>query len=302
MLSRLAVAAMGTRFELVLEGEDEARARAAGEEALRVIEQCDLRYSLFRQDSMIARINRVAAERPVRLDEETFELLQACLALRDATDGAFDVTIGPLMRALGFHAGTGERDIACERGTFELDAQRRGLRFTAPNTSLDLGSIAKGHALDLAAAKLRECGVERALLHGGTSGVVALGAPPEQRGWRVALGAEPEAPVAVLCDNALSMSAPHGRCVDFAGHSVGHLLDPRSGRPVPQATFAVVVARSARVADAWSTAALVLAARGAPLMPPDELSLHLRAPDGSVLTRGDASVFEFPEHLQAATR
>jgi hypothetical protein len=103
---RLATHAMATRFELVLaaEGRD---ARAAGEEALARIEACDARYSLFRRDSLVSRINREAVDRPVRLDEETYELLALCLELRDETRGAFDVSVGRRMRELGFHPGRG---------------------------------------------------------------------------------------------------------------------------------------------------------------------------------------------------
>lgn len=248
-LCRLALHAMATRFELVLEG-----AREAGEAAFAIVEECDARYSLFRSDSLLARINREAVHRPVRVDHDAFELLSACADLRDATDGAFDVCVEPWMRARGFHEG----DCAGERGTYELDARTQSVRFITPNTAIDLGGIAKGHALDRAAACLRELDVERALLHGGTSSVIALGAPPGERGWHVLLGNDADAPVAVLCDNALSISAPHGRMHG----GLGHILDPRDGRSVPLESLAAVVHASARTAEAWSKALLVHAARG----------------------------------------
>lgn len=248
-MQRLALHAMATRFELVLEGS-----REAGEAALAIVEECDARYSLFRSDSTLARINRGAAHGPVKVDHDAFELLTACAELRDASDGAFDVCVEPWMRARGFHEGR----CAGERGTYELDARLRNVRFTTPNTAIDLGGIAKGHALDRAAARLRELGVERALLHGGTSSVIALGAPPGERGWRVQLGHDAAAPVVVLCDNALSVSAPRGRTHD----GLGHILDPRDGQSVPLDSLAAVVHASARVAEAWSKALLVHAARG----------------------------------------
>ncbi|NUP95764.1 MAG: FAD:protein FMN transferase [Planctomycetaceae bacterium] len=166
---RLATRAMGTRFELVLAREDEPCWRAAGEAALECIEACDERWSLFSSSSLVARINREAARTPVRLDPELYELLERCLELREMFDGAFDVAIGRRMRALGFR---GEPAAATHaREGFELDPMTRSIRFTTPDTALDLGSIAKGHALDLAAALLREHGVDSALLHGGTSSV-----------------------------------------------------------------------------------------------------------------------------------
>lgn len=266
---RLATRAMGTRFELVLGCEDGPQARAAGEAALERIEQCDARYSVFTNSSLIARANRDACEKPVRLDPELFGLLERCLALRAETDGAFDIAIGPLMRALGFRGQRIDAPRGSNLGAFELDRATSSVRFTRPDTQLDLGSIAKGHALDLAAATLRENGIESALLHGGTSSVVALGAPPDADGWRVRIGPDGTWE-ARLRDSALSVSAPHGRTADFAGHKVGHILDPRSGRPVPLGLRAAVIAPSAEAADAWSTAALVLRARGG--------SLELRRP------------------------
>jgi thiamine biosynthesis lipoprotein len=266
---RLATRAMGTRFELVLGCEDGPQARAAGEAALERIEQCDARYSVFTNSSLIARANRDACEKPVRLDPELYGLLERCLALRAETDGAFDIAIGPLMRALGFRGQRIDAPRGSNLGAFELDRATSSVRFTRPDTQLDLGSIAKGHALDLAAATLRENGIESALLHGGTSSVVALGAPPDADSWRVRIGPDGTWE-ARLRDSALSVSAPHGRTADFAGHKVGHILDPRSGRPVPLGLRAAVIAPSAEAADAWSTAALVLRARGG--------SLELRRP------------------------
>lgn len=262
---RLATRAMGTRFELVLACEDEPRARAAGEEAIERIEQCDARYSVFTSSSLIARANRDATERPVKLDPELFQLLERCKSLCAESDGAFDVAIGPLMRALGFRGQRVDAPRGASSGNFELDATTRSVRFTRADTQLDLGSIAKGHALDLAAQVLRERGIERALLHGGTSSVIALGKPPDcEDGWRVRIGPD-GAFEACLRDNALSVSAPRGRTADFGGHTIGHILDPRTGRPVPLGLRAAVVAPSAEAADAWSTAALVLHARGRPL-------------------------------------
>ena len=254
VLSALAIHAMGTRFELLFDG-----AREVGESALAIVDECDARYSLFRSDSLLSRINRDAFERPVKVDDDTFELLAACRELRDATGGAFDVCIEPWMRARGFRGGAHE--FPSERGTYELDARARSVRFTSSNTALDLGAIAKGHALDLAAEQLRACGVKSAFLHGGTSSVIAIGAPPGERGWRVALASTSGAPIAVLRDAALSVSAPRGRTVLSDGERIGHILDPRDGTPVELTSFAAVVGSSARTAEAWSTALLVLAAR-----------------------------------------
>lgn len=131
---------------------------------------------------------------------------------------------------------------------------------------------------------LRSSGVSSALLHGGTSTVVALGAPPGEPGWRVAVETAPgsgPAPVAVLRDAALSVSAPHGRTL---ADGSGHVLDPRTGAPAEGPGVAAVIASSARWADAWSTALLVLGALppGAPLA---------QGAQGALGARGLAALF-----------
>lgn len=240
MAERTATLAMGARFELVLGGRDAARARAAGEAALAQIEQLDQRWSRFRNDSLIARVNRDAAREPVRVDFETFELLEACVQLRERTRGAFDIAA---------RAGS-----TSDGPSYELDGVARTVRFTRADVALDLGAIGKGEALDRAREVLLECGVECALLHGGTSSVLALGAPPGESAWRVAVGAR----VFELCDESLSVSAPRGA----AGERTPHVFDPRSGRGLDSTTRCVARSPSGRLAEAWSTAALVLAARG----------------------------------------
>jgi len=300
MLVLLATACMGTRFELVLAPSSRcagARLRAAGEAALARIELCDGRYSAFRRDSLVARINREGDPRPVRLDGETYELLEAALELQRASRGAFDAALGRAMLAWGLRgeapAGTADRAHAPGEG-FTLDPRERTVRL-APARAIDLGAIAKGHALDLAMSELAEGGVESALLHGGTSSIAALGSPPRADGWSVAIEAGgAERPRVVLRGGALSVSAGRGRTAGGASGPVGHVLDPRSGAPAPLGPTVAVAGPSARVADAWSTALCVLAARGeeaAAELPPGYSALVLR-PQGAVELGARPSPFQ----------
>ena len=253
MIVRLATRAMGTRFELVLAGEDERYVRAVGEAAVAEIEEQDRRLSLFRRDSLTARINRSAHHSPVKLDADTYALFAEALAVGAASDGAFDIAVARRMRERGFHVDSmlGPEAVGgAPPGRIALEATTRSLRFTAPGIAVDLGGIAKGHALDLAAKTLREAGIEAALLHGGTSTAIALGAPPGTDGWRIAIQGE-GAPVVVLRDTALSVSAAHGRT---RADGAGHVLDPRTGESAPADRVAAVLAPRARLADAWSTA------------------------------------------------
>ncbi len=285
MLVRLATHAMGTRFELVLEGEDsgsraEANLRAAGEEALLDIEEVDQRLSLFRRSSLLAHIVRNAGKAPVQVDPDTFALLTLCSEVNQASEGAFDPTIAPLMRAYGLHdegaitealpLDVARRQVGWQKSV-QLDPARQQVRFLKPEVALDLGAIAKGHALDLAGQSLRDAGVTRALLHGGTSTIMAIGCPLTREAWPIALGSQPKSPRVHLRDQALSVSAPHSQSVQHEGQRIGHVLDPRIGKPSSFASVAATLCSSAAAADAWSTALLVNA--NSTLLPPTMESL-----------------------------
>jgi thiamine biosynthesis lipoprotein len=161
----------------------------------------------------------------------------------------------------------------------------RTVRFTRPGVSLDLGAVGKGFALDAASRILRDAGVTCTLVHGGTSSAVAIGAPPGEPGWRIAIRDEGEpGPVVLLRDASLSVSAPRGRMIQTSGGRIGHIIDPRTGRPAPAARIAAVIADSATLADAWSTAVLVEGRR--PVGMPQNMTTIIRAENGSWAIRG----------------
>ena len=256
--------AMATRFEFVLHGTNPGALRAAAEEAVDEVERLENLLSLYRPHTDIARANAGATQGPVRVAPEVFRLLQRAFALARMTDGAFDVTAAPLIRAWGFVGGTGARPTAEELAAARsavgpagvvFDEARFTVRFQRPGLQLDLGSIGKGYALDRAAELLRESGVTSALLHGGTSTVVAIGAPPDGEGWRIAL---PNGETVSLCDESLSVSATWGKSFRDGGTTYGHVIDPRTGEPVTGERMAAVVVPSATDSDALSTALLVL--------------------------------------------
>jgi thiamine biosynthesis lipoprotein len=301
---------MGTRFEFVVAHADAAHAHAAAEAAAEEVLRLHTLWSPFEPSSIIAALNRDARARAVRVDADTFALLTLCNQVHAQSGGAFDITIGHLMREFGFRsssplpeggAGGGFSSSSSPPSSpsygshhLHLDAATRTVHFTAP-ISLDLGAVAKGWALDSAAAVLRDAGIAHALLHAGTSSVLAVGPQPDGRPWRIRLTPDAAGPVVELRDNALSVSAPHGRTgragcgvwglangesccslpplptphsplpTPFPPH-LSHTIDPRSGTPTAPRLHAAVMANTAALADAWSTAVLVNG--GAPASPP----------------------------------
>ena len=253
--------------------------RAAGEEAIAEIERLEERLSLYRPSSEIAGLNARAARGPVRVTPPVFALLQHAQQLTHETGGAFDITIGPLVRCWGFMGGTGRlpsaEELAEARAIIgmdlvHLDAKNFTVQFAREGVTLDLGAIGKGYAIDRAIEVLRDAGITSALLHGGTSTVYALGHPPDAEYWKVAVENPPASvtataiplPPLLLKDQAMSVSAIWGRSFEKEGQIFGHVLDPRTGNPAARAVLAAVILPSATETDALSTALLTLGAEG----------------------------------------
>ncbi len=275
--------AMATRFEILLHGEDAARLRAAGDAALDEIERLEAQLSLYRPASEISRLNRRAAAGPVRVSPPVFQLLQHAQRIWRETDGAFDPTVFPLIRAWGFAGGAAgklpdpqalaEARACVGMNLVELDEAAFTVCFAREGVMLDLGAIGKGYAVDRAAETLVEAGVASAFLHGGTSSSFAVGRPPDTPRWKAAITdprpGRPAAPgrEAILAEvplenESLGVSAIWGRSFTTAGRTYGHVMDPRLGEPVRRAWLAAVAVLSATESDALSTALLTLGPAG----------------------------------------
>ncbi len=300
---RLACNAMATRFELVMHGRDPITLRAAGEEALAEVVRIESQLTRFRATSTIGRLNELAAASPVRVEAPVFDLLSACRDLWEVTGGAFDVTVGPLMRLWGFRRGQahipGETEIAQARDVsgmhlIDLDPSERTVRYQKEGVSIDLGAVGKGYAVDEAMRILQDYGIEHALLHGGSSTIAAIGSSPDSDAWRAALPdrIQPEGTtptIVALLNSTISVSAIWGRELSLDDDTYGHVIDPRSGKPVEGAVFAAVQSDSAMVSDALSTALLA----GADA---DRIMSHYHDMRGLVVTRAysPASTYPFP--------
>jgi thiamine biosynthesis lipoprotein len=275
----LSLQAMATRFELVLYGDDPVRLRAGGEQALQEIQRLESQLSFYRADSEVTWINSRASETAVRIDPRLFYLLAHCADLTRKTGGAFDVTVGPLMRAWGFAGGRPHipqpSELAAVRKAVgmtnvELREEDFTVRFKQPGVEIDFGGYGKGYAIERAIGILKENGITNALLHGGTSSIFALGAPPLEAGWKIGLSAplsnDKTQKTIELNDAGLSVSAAHGKWFNVNGCTYGHVLDPRAGEPARRARAAAVTGPSPSDCEALSTALLVLGERWLPAM------------------------------------
>jgi len=246
--------ALGAQAEIYI---DHPQAEAITARAAAEIARLEGVFSLYRTDSALMRLNSAG-----ELAEPPFELLE-CLSLAGrahaATDGLFDPTVQPLwaLYAARFSAGTepGQDDIAravSQTGWARISFDPASVRL-APGMALTLNGIAQGFIADRVAGLLRAEGLDQVLINTGE--LRALGARPGGGAWPVSLSGGG----AVELDNrALATSSPLGTAFDAAGR-VGHILDPRSGRPAPARWRSVSIsAPSAGLADALSTAACLM--------------------------------------------
>jgi FAD:protein FMN transferase len=266
--------AMAVEFQIYLNAGQQPRAPQAALHALDLVESLEEQLSVYREHSEVSRINRRAALEPVAVEPQLFRLLDQCLAIHQATGGAFDITSGPLSKAWGFFRRQGrfpqESEVreALERvGSrwIELDRERQTVRFLRPGLEINFHAIGKGYTLDCCAELLRQAGVEQFLIHGGHSSILAagsrLGADEERSGWWVALRhpLRPDRRLGEirLVDRALGTSGSGVQFFYYQGRRFGHVLDPRTGWPTEGVLSATVLAPSAAEADALSTAFFV---------------------------------------------
>ena len=236
--------AMGTRFEVFLCGEDAEHLEAVAVAVIEEIIRLDGVLSRYEPRSEIARINREAGHAPIRIDREVFGLLERCEQARRLTEGHFDVTTST--------------SVPSETPALQLDMEFCTVQFTRPDVAIDLGGIGKGYALDCGREVLLRFGVTCGLLNGGTSSVLALGAPPGSRGWLVDVR-HPLTPAAMpmarveLIDRGFSCSA-----VCHPGQERSDVVNPRTANPLIGNAACIVLAMSATEAEIFSTALLAM--------------------------------------------
>ena len=185
-------------------------------------------------------------------------MLEICVRRSEQTDGAFDITVGPLMKSWGFFRGRGRLPTQAELSDvlkrvgyrhLKLDAGRRTIGFDESGIDIDLGGIAKGYAVDRAVDILRSNGITSALVSSGTSSIYALGSPPGAQGWKITLrdpyDAHKPADVIHLQNYSLSTSGNYERFFEIDGKSYCRIMNPHTGWPVQGVLSAAVLVATA---------------------------------------------------------
>lgn len=263
---------MGTLCEVTVYHADARTAELAAAAGLDEMQRVDRLLSNYDQASELSAMNREAAQAPCPVSEELFAFVERSQRYYEETSGAFDPTVGPLVRTWGFFGPNPTRppteavEAAKAKSGFSkvrLDASARTVSYAAPGLEFDPGGVGKGYAVDRAVTILRERGITAALVSAGGSTLYAIGHPPGRETWRIAIGdpTNVERPIryVLLRDRGVSTSGVAERSVKESTRRFSHIFDPRTGEPVEGMCQVSVVAPDATASDALTKAAYILA-------------------------------------------
>lgn len=258
---------MGVEARIVLYADEEASARRAARAAFDRLAHLDAVMSDWRCDSELMQACGAAADGPVSISNDLYRILERARDISEATGGAFDVTVGPIVKIwrearredrlpdpealVRARSSTGWRQMT-------VDPRQRTLELR-PGMSLDLGGIGKGFAADEALKTLEAAGIEQALVDVG--GDIAAGsAPPDAAGWRIAIDSQRGRPM-MLARAGVATSGDTVQYLEVGEKRYSHVVDPRTGMPLTNRVWVTVVARDAATADALASAISVLGPR-----------------------------------------
>lgn len=261
--------AMGSDCGICLaagEGFDLAPVFAAAEAEVYRIEQ---RYSRFRTDSDLALLNTTARSGSMTAtDDETAGLLAFARRCHALSGGSFDITAGPLRLAWEASAEPTQAELDATRrhvGMDKVELAPGTVRFTAPGMTLDFGGIGKEYAADRAADLCRALGAAHGYVN-LAGDIRVVGPTPDGRPWIIGI-VDPRAPDRIvarvsLAAGAIATSGDYQRFIERDGRRVGHILDPRSGRPAQGLSSVSVIAETCLVAGSLATAAMARGSDG----------------------------------------
>jgi thiamine biosynthesis lipoprotein len=254
---------MGSMFTVVAYGPNTPKIPDLITQALDEVDRIDKLMSHYKPDSQISKINLGGSQGPVVVDQELFDLIAESVRYSRDSDGAFDISVGPLMKAWGFFLGGGKLPTDAELEKIKprvgyqhiiMDAAARSIRFDVTGAELDLGGIGKGYAVDRAVRVLRAGGVDNALVNAGGSTVYAMGAPLGSNVWPVdiqdPLDSKKVARKVVLRDRALSISGSSEKFFESGGVRYSHIMDPRTLKPVQGILSVAVLTTTGTIGDA----------------------------------------------------
>lgn len=268
---------MGTFTRVIVLAESDKLAAACAEAAFAEQRRVDALMSTYKENSEISRVNREAFEKPVQVSEATFEVVQRAVHFSERSDGAFDVTVGPLVDLWRAAAEANEppTEVALAEARSKVgyeklivDEKAKTIRFTVAGMKIDLGGIAKGYAIDRSVDAMKQRGALGGMVDIGGD-VRCFGKPPEgQKTWLIGLQDPSVTPddlsrgktllVLKVTDQAVTTSGDYRRFIVVGGARESHILDTHTGHGARQLASVTIIAPNATSADALATAVSVL--------------------------------------------
>ena len=232
-------AIMGTVVRVELWHDDAAAARDAMAAVMAEMHRIDAGMSPYKPESELSRINREAAQKPVAISQEMYDLIRRSIEFSKLSDGAFDITFSSVGYLYDYrkHVKPSDDDIAralagINYRHLELDRKQRTIHFARPGVRIDLGGIAKGYAVDNCIAILRKLGITNALVSAG--GDSRLLGDRRGRPWNVGIRDPRQrgelAAVLPLDNVAISTSGDYERYFEEDGVRYHHIINPRTGK------------------------------------------------------------------------
>jgi thiamine biosynthesis lipoprotein len=292
-LFTIAFQAMASRCEIRLSAASEAEARLLAGPALDEIRRIEAKYSRYRADSVVSRINAAAGSAATACDEETTALLAYAEALYRSSAGRFDITSGVLRRAWDFRTGTVPSQQTLDAllplvGWRHVQREGGSVMLASAGMELDFGGFGKEYAVDRAAEMLASQGVRHGYVNLGGD-MRFLGPWPDGAGWNIGIQDPRNAHATVasvdFSRGALATSGDYERFFEASGRRYCHILDPRSGMPVAYWRSVSVVAPLAIAAGSCSTTAMLLEQDGLAFLEQSGLSFLAIDRDGRIFRR-----------------
>ena len=267
---RIPFDAMASPCEVVLAVDDEAQAQALAAQAIAEVRRIETKYSRYRPDSIVSRINAAAGGEPVMCDEETWSLLDFADQLFKASQGRFDITSGVLRQAWNFkqpRVPSAEElaPLLARIGWSRVERGERTVRLPEPGMELDFGGFGKEYAADRAGALLHRLGARHGYVN-LAGDMRFFGPKPGHEPWMIGIQ-HPRQRGALIATlpvfyGGLATSGDYERFFELDGRRYCHILDPRSGMPVTHWRTVSVMAPLAVVAGNCCTIAMLSQADG----------------------------------------
>jgi len=261
---------MDTCCEISCYGKDKNKSIDAIDAAFKEMERIERIFSRFDEHSEVSKVNRLAGLEKLKVTEEIFNLTEEAVHYSQISEGAFDITIAPLMELWGSarkHNSMPDKDVlektlkSVGYKNIGLDYKKLSIKFLNINTKIDFGGIAKGYAIDRAKDILMSKGINNGLINLGGN-IFALGSAPGRKNWKIGVydprGGSRLLYTFKLTNRAISTSGSYERFFEIGGKRYSHIINPITGEPCQGIISVTVVLESAEEADALSTAIFVM--------------------------------------------